>query len=235
MKKIWAIVKKEIKSFFVSPIAYIVIAMFLLISGYFFSIIVFNTQMAEMRIIFLNMSVTLLFISPIITMRSFAEERKLGTIELLYTSPLTLQEIVFGKYVSCLILFFIIVGITLEYPLLLRLFGKPDWGPILTAYLGFILMGMSFLAIGLFASSLTENQIVATVVSFGLLLLLWIIGWAGDSMGGTLGKFLSSISIYNHFEDFVKGIIDTKHIIYYLSVIFSAIFLTIKRLEWKRW
>lgn len=175
MKKIWAIVKKEIKSFFISPIAYIVIAMFLLISGYFFSIIVFNTQMADMRIIFHNMGITLLFISPIITMRTFAEERKLGTIELLYTSPLTLQEIVFGKYLSCIVLFLIITGVTLEYPLLLRLFGKPDWGPILTAYLGFVLLGMTFLAIGVFASSLTENQIVATVVSFSLLLLLWII------------------------------------------------------------
>lgn len=234
-KKIFPIVKKELYSYFVSPIAYIVITVFLVISGYFFSMILFYGQNAELRGVIHNMSITLLFISPIITMRLLAEEKKLGTIELLTTSPISLTHIVLGKYFASLILFLIISFITLEYPVFLLIYGKPDIGPMFSAYLGFILLGGVFLSAGLFASSLTENQIVATVIGFGILLMLWIISWAGGLVNGNIGSILSSLSVFEHFDSFTRGIIDVADCLYYISLSFSFIFLTVRRLEWKRW
>ena len=176
--------KKELKSYFVSPIAWVVMSVFLLISGYFFTVILLSTNLPELKITFHNMGITFLFLSPLFTMRLLAEEKKLGTEELLFTLPLTDAQIVLSKYLASLTVFLILLGITWVYPLFLLSWGKPDMGPIFTGYLGLFLMGASFLAVGLFSSSLTENQIIAAVVGFGTLLLFWIIGWAGYSLGG---------------------------------------------------
>ncbi len=236
MDKIWAIAKKEFYSYFVSPIAYIVLAMFLVISGYFFWIILVYTQQADLRGLLANMAVILVFVSPMITMRLIAEEKKLGTIEFLFTSPIRTIDIVLGKYLACLGLFFVLLLITGAYPLMLGIFGNPDWGPLITAYLGFIFLGMTFLAVGLFGSSLTENQIAATVISFTILLLLWIISWVGDiGSGSKLAEFLSNISVFGHFEDFAKGVISTTHIYFYLAATFFFLFLTTQVLEKRRW
>lgn len=236
MSKIWAIAKKELYSYFVSPIAYIVLATFLVLSGYFFWIILIYSQQAELRGLIYNMGVILVFISPMITMRLIAEEKKSGTIEFLFTSPVRTTDIVLGKYLAAVGLFLALVLITGAYPLILGIFGNPDWGPVITAYLGFILLGMTFLAVGLFGSTLTENQIVATVISFTILLLLWVIAWVGDiGSGSKLAGFLSNFSVFDHFEDFAKGIINTTHIYFYLAVTFFFLFLSTQVLERRKW
>lgn len=235
MRKIWAICRKELISYFSSPVAYIVSTVFLLISGYFFTVVIAYTKEASMRYLFHNMSIILLLVAPMLTMRMFAEERKLGTFEMLMTAPLRIWELVAGKFLGVAIMFLIIMAVSLEFPLFLLVFGNPDFGPLLTGYLGFILMGFSFLAVGMFASSLTDNQIVATVISFGILLLLWIIGWAGDLAGGLIGRFIQSLSVFDRFDSFTKGLLDTGDAFFYLSVIGIFVFLTARSLDWKRW
>lgn len=234
--KVWAVCRKELAVYFSSPVAYIVAAMFLLFSGYFFSVVLSYTREASLRLLFQNVAIVMLLVAPMLTMRLFAEERKLGTFELLITAPLRISELVAGKFLGAVILFLAIMAVTLEYPLILILFGDPDWGPMIAAYLGFILMGTAFLAIGMFASSLTDNQIVAVVASFGILLGMWIIGWASDLIPSTtIAMFVRSISIIDRFDSFSKGIIDTGDLTYYLSVIGTFIFLTIRSLDWRRW
>ncbi|MFH1824535.1 MAG: ABC transporter permease [Candidatus Firestonebacteria bacterium] len=235
MNKIWAITKRELKSYFVSPIAYIVIVVFLLFSAFIFNVIIMRYQIAEIRGIVYNMAFIFLFISPMITMRLLSEERKLGTIELLYTSPITLTSIVVGKYLSSVLLFLVMFLLILEYPIFVLIGGSPDIGPMLSALLGFVLISATCLAVGTFASSLTENQLVSAVIGLGLILLFWLIGMAGDSIGGSVGNFVSSLSIIKHFDDFVKGVIDLGNIFYYLAMIFFFLFITVRRLEWKRW
>jgi len=234
--KVWAVSRKELAVYFSSPVAYIVAAVFLLFSGYFFSVVLSYTREASLRLLFQNVAIVMLLVAPMLTMRLFAEERKLGTFELLVTSPLRISELVAGKFLGAVILFLAIMAITLEYPLILVIYGEPDWGPMMAAYLGFILMGTAFLAIGMFASSLTDNQIVAVVASFGILLLMWIIGWASDLIPSpAISMFVRSISIIDRFESFSKGIIDSGDLVYYLSVIGTFIFLTIRSLDWRRW
>ena len=236
LNKVWAICRKELAVYFSSPVAYIVAAVFLLFSGYFFSVVLSYTRDASLRLLFQNVAIVMLLVAPMLTMRLFAEERKLGTFELLITSPLRISELVAGKFLGAIILFLAIMGVTLEYPLILVIYGEPDWGPMVTAYLGFILMGTSFMAIGMFASSLTDNQIVAVVASFGILLFMWIIGWASDLIpSAAISMFVRSISIIDRFESFSKGILDSGDLVYYLSVIGTFIFLTIRSLDWRRW
>ncbi len=235
MSKVWVIAKRELKSYFVSPVAYVVVGLFLLISGYFFSVIVATSKMADARSIIMNMSFTFMLMSPLITMRLISEEKKLGTIEFLFTSPIKVSEIVMGKYLAAMILFLAMVVITLQYPLYLIIFGKPDLGPIITSMLGFLLLGATYLAVGLFASSLSENQLISAIVGMVFLILLYVIGWAGDTIGGGTGNFISSLSLMNNQENLVKGVFDAGNIFYYLAMIFFFLFITVRRLEWKRW
>jgi len=236
LNKVWAVFRKELAVYFSSPVAYIVAAVFLLFSGYFFSVVLSYTREASLRLLFQNVAIIMLLVAPMLTMRLFAEEKKMGTFELLVTAPLRISELVAGKFLGAIILFLAIMGITLEYALVLAIFGEPDWGPMLAGYFGFTLMGTAFLAIGMFASSLTDNQIVAVVTSFAILLFMWIIGWASDLIPSVpIAMFIRSISIIDRFESFSKGIIDTGDLFYYLSVIGAFIFLTIRSLDWRRW
>lgn len=233
MGKMWTIAKRELHSYFVSPVAYIVMAVFLLFAGYFF----WNTflhRVAEVRYTIFNMAVTLVFLSPAIGMRLFAEEKKMGTIELLITSPVTTADIVIGKYLASALLFFVIFIITLQYPVWLFIAAQPETGIIISSYLGFLLLGLSFISVGAFASSLTENQIVAWVIGFSVLLTLWIIDWIGGLSGGLIGDIVSSISIFGHFDNFKKGVISASDVFYYISMVIIFLFLTIRRLEVKR-
>jgi len=234
-RKVWAVCRKELAGYFSAPVAYIVAAVFLLISGYFFSVVLAFSREASMRYLFHNMAVTLLLLAPMLTMRLIAEERKMGTYELLMTSPLRISELVAGKFLGAALLFLSILAVTLEYPLLLAVFGDPDWGPLLTGYLGFILLGFAFISVGMFASSLTDNQIVATVIAFGILLFMWIIGWASDLMGGPVGMLVRGLSIFDRFDSFSKGVLDTGDVVFYLSVIGTFFFLTARSLDWRRW
>jgi ABC-2 type transport system permease protein len=252
--KIWAIFKKEMRLYFTSPVAWVVFTIFLLIAGYFFySIFAFftlasmqsamNPQMGRdlnvtdsvMRPLFSNISVILLLLMPLVTMRLFAEERRAGTIELLLTYPVRDGAVLAGKYLSAPALYAIMIALTLLYPGIVVYFARLEWGPILTGYLGLLLMGATFIAVGVFASSLTENQIVAAITTFGVLLIFWILGWSADYAGGTAGKVLQFLSILEHNDSFSKGVLDTKDVLYYLNFTVLALFLTLRSLEARRW
>lgn len=252
--KVWPVFKKEMRLYFGAPIAWVVLTIFLLIAGYFFySIFAFytlasmqsamNPMMARdlnvtdsvMRPLLSNLSVILLLLMPLVTMRLFAEERRSGTIELLLTYPVRDGAVLVGKYLAALALYATMLALTLVYPAIVLYFARPEWGPLLTGYLGLLLLGATFLAVGIFASSLTENQIVAAIVTFGILLILWVIGWTADYAGGTWGKVLAHASILEHFDSFSKGVLDTRDVIYYLNVTIVALFLTLRSLESRRW
>jgi ABC-2 type transport system permease protein len=252
--KTLAVFKKEMRLYFSSPIAYVVFAIFTLVAGWFFyNVFAFyalismqsamNPMMARdmsvtegvVRPLFQNISVILLFLMPLLTMRLFAEEKRSGTIELLLTYPLRDGEVLMGKYLAALAVFVIMLGLTLLYPALVAWTARLEWGPLLTGYLGLLLQGAVFIGIGILISSLTENQIVAGVATFGVLLFLWVIAWAAESAGGTLRVVLQHVSVTEHFESFAKGVIDTKDVIYYLNLIILSLFLTLRSLESKRW
>ena len=250
----WAVYKKEIRLYFSSPIAYAVFAIFALISGWFFyNVFAFYTLMSMqaamnpmmardlsvtegvLRPLFQNISVIMLLMMPILTMRLFAEEKKSGTIELLLTYPVRDGEILFGKYLAALGIFVGMLTLTLAYPVLVAWTAQVEWGPLVTGYLGLLLQGAAFIAVGILISSLTENQIVAAVATFGTLLIFWVISWASDAAGADLGRILSHLSITEHFDSFAKGVIDTKDVIYYLNLTILSLFLTLRSLESKRW
>jgi ABC-2 type transport system permease protein len=172
---------------------------------------------------------------PILTMRLFAEEKKSGTIELLLTYPVRDGEVLVGKYLAALAIFAGMLALTLVYPLLVAWTTRLEWGPLLTGYLGLFLQGAAFVAIGILISSLTENQIVAAVATFGTLLIFWVISWAQDAAGPTFGRILSHLSLTEHFDSFAKGVIDTKDVIYYLNLTILSLFLTLRSLDAKRW
>jgi ABC-2 type transport system permease protein len=175
------------------------------------------------------------WLPPLLTMRLLAEEQKLGTIELLLTAPVYDWEVVIGKYLASLTFFMTTLALTLYYVLLLYWFGNPDSGPIWSAYLGTILYGAAALSVGLLASSLTSNQIVAAVIGVGLLLLLTFIDLAADQLGGGLSTFLAEVGLRSHFDDFSRGVVDTSNLVYYLALTGVFLFLTIRSLESRRW
>lgn len=252
--KVWAIYKKEMRLYFASPIAWVILTIFLVIAGYFFySIFAFfsiasmqtamNPMMARelnvtdmvIRPLFSNLGIILLLLMPLVTMRLFAEERRSGTIELLLTYPLRDGAVLAGKYLAALTLYVIMLALTLLYPALVTYFTAPEWGPLATGYLGLVMLGAAFLAVGVFASSLTDNQIVAAVTTFGILLMFWVIGWSADYVGGTWGQVLKHLSLIEHFESFGKGVLDTKDLVYYVNFTLLALFLTFRSLEARRW
>jgi ABC-2 type transport system permease protein len=251
VRNVLAIADKELRSYFASPIAYILIGFFLLPFGVFFYLYLSNfvkqsLQMAQfggamnvnqqvIRFVLQNASVIILFIMPMITMRTYSEEKRSGSIELLLTSPVTDVEIILGKFFGALGVYIAMLAVTLLYMAILFVYGNPEWRPLVAAYLGLLLMGATFISLGLLISSTTSNQIVAGVVTFVVFLLLWIIGWFADSAGPTIGPITSWLSITEHFDDFSKGIIDTKHVLYYLSLITFGLFLTAKSVDTERW
>lgn len=235
MRNILIIAKKELRSYFTSAIAYVVFAMFLILAGYFFSAILLITKQATFTGAAYNIMITLLFLVPLITMRLFAEERKLGTLEILLTKPVKDFEVVLGKFLaafSFLILMFLTTGV---YIFILVKYGNPDLGPIWSSYLGLLLVGASFLALGIFASTLTENQIIAAVISFALILFLWIMNWISGQLGTGQEGLLSYLSLSSHFDDFLRGVIDLRNVVFYLSFIIFWLFVTFKSIEVRKW
>jgi len=231
-----AIAERELRSYFVSWVAYAIAAAFLVITGFLFTAIVQQTREASLRPLLGNLSVLFLFITPALTMRLLAEEHRTGTIELLLTSPVRETELVVGKFLGSLGFLVAILIATLYYPFLLYVFGgNPDHGPILTGYLGVLLQGASFLAVGLLASSLTGNQAVAAVVAFAALLFLWLIDFLGNLMPGTAGEIVRYLSVNRHVTDFSRGVIDTKDVVFYLSLIVACLFLAVRSVESRRW
>ena len=237
MKNIAIIFRKELKSYLLSPMAYVVTAVFLVLTGTFFATYLASTNYSDTSIRgFLGAGqILILLFAAVLTMRLIAEEKKLGTWELLLTVPVRDTEIILGKFLGSLAVLTGMLVLTFYYPILLMVFGDPDLGPIITSYLGLFLLGCAALAVGIFASSLTSNQIVAAVVGGGILFTLWFLGIAGNFVPGALGEVLSYISLSHHFPDFVRGIVDTKAIVYYLSVTALFLYMAIRSTETDRW
>lgn len=250
------IAKKDLRTYFTSPIAYILMGVFSFIMGFmFFSILQIyimqssqyqsygmggkgpNLTDALVRPVFGNMNVVLLFMVPFITMRLFAEEKRNNTIELLFTAPVSLMDIILGKFFSALGFVGVLVALTLPYPIALAMATQPDWGVLFLAYLGTMCMISVYVAVGLLCSSLTENQIVAGVLTFGIILFFWIIKWISFSSGGgsVFADILSYLSIVDHYEDFSRGVLNTKDLVFFGSGVGLLLFLTYKNLESYSW
>ncbi|MBA7642896.1 hypothetical protein ES703_50605 [subsurface metagenome] len=235
MRNTITIALKEFKSYLASPMAYVVTGIFLVFTGFFFQSSVTTYSETSIRGFLVWGSILLLLLGPVLTMRLLAEEKKMGTLELLLTAPVRDNEVIVGKFLGSLGILTAMLALTFYYSLLLMGFGDPDWGPIATGYLGLFLLGGTSLAVGLFASSLTSNQIVAAVVAGGILCALWFLGMAAELLPEAVGEVISYLSLYYHFPDFMRGMIDTRGIIYYLSITVLFLFLAIRSLENSRW
>jgi ABC-2 type transport system permease protein len=235
MTKVWTIARREVGAYFVSPIAYVVTAAFLFVMGILFERILFYSREASLRYLFQNLSFLLTFVAPLLSMRLLAEEKRSGTLELLLTSPVRDWEVVVGKFLAALALFSVMLALTLLYPLILLAFGNPDMGPVLSGYLGVLLMGSSMLAIGVFTSSLSQNQIVAGVLGIVILLVLSLLEPLAQAFSPPISEFLRNLSLGRHFPDLARGVIDSKDVVYYLSVTVAGLFLATRSLEARRW
>ena len=194
-----------------------------------------NVNQQVIRPLFQNVTVVALFLLPMVTMRTYAEEKRSGTIELLLTSPVSDFEIIMGKFLGAMALYTVMLAVTLLHIGLLFWYGHPEWKPIVTAYLGLWLLGGCFVSLGLLISSMTKNQIVAGMVTFAIFLMFWVITWVGSFSGPTVDKLTQYLSIIDHLDDFNKGVLDTSHLIYYLSFITFGLFLTAKSVDTERW
>ena len=226
MRQVIPIFKKEFRSYFVSPIAYIVISIFLLVIGWFFFLTFFLTNQATLRKFFVLLPLIYSFVVPAITMRLFSEELNIGSYETLLTMPVTSLEVVLGKFMAAIAFLATMLVPTISYPITIAILGPLDWGPVFGGYLGAILLGGAFSAIGLFASSLTRNQIIAfiigTVICFALTLIDWMLFFVPPS----LLVFVQNLGVYFHFQNIARGIIDSRDILYFLSVNFIALYGT---------
>jgi ABC-2 type transport system permease protein len=194
-----------------------------------------NVNQMMIRPLLQNVTILMLFVLPMVTMRTYSEEKRSGTIELLLTSPLTDFQIIMGKFLGAMALYCVMLAVSVLHILALYLYGRPEWKPIVSAYLGLLLFGGCFVSVGLFISTLTKNQIVAFMVTFAAFLFLWVINWIGSFSGPTVDAVTKYLSIVDHFDDFGKGVIDTTHVIYYLSFISFGLFLTAKSVDSERW
>lgn len=256
-RNIGLVFSRELKSYFSSLTVYIVIVMFLLMTGYFFynllatfSVVSFQAQADPMlarqyqllninetviRPLFGSISIILLIMTPLLTMRLFAEEKKTGTIELLLTFPVSDIDVVLGKYFACLAVQLIMILMTATYPVLIVVLGEPEVIPILTGYLGLVLLGAAAISLGIFTSSVTENQIVSASISFGVLFFFWLISFSVPLVSPGLGTLLGYLSINEHINSLSKGVVDSEDIIYYLCFTVLFLFLTLRSLETNRW
>ena len=255
MSNVFAIAQKELRSYFASPIAYVIIGLFALLFGYFFyaylNFFVQRSQQMMMsggggtpninqdmiRMVLLNSAVIILFVMPMITMRTYAEEKRSGTIELLLTSPVTDLQIILGKFFGALSLFALMIAAGLLNFVLLWQYATvaPEWRPVATGALGLLLLSACFIAVGLFVSTLTRNQIVAGTLTFGLLLGFWILGWMDDPSAGPITRVFAYLGLLTHLEELMKGVLDLKDIVFYLSFTAFGLFLAHQSVESQRW
>ncbi len=231
-----AIFKKEMKSYFASPLGYVFIAVFLLVSALFFFINNLVYGVGDISYVFSNIILLLVLLVPVLTMRSFAEEKNKKTDQLLLTSPIKVSSIVVGKLLAALSVFGIALAITVVYPLILSLYTDMAWSTIIGNYIGFFLMGASFIAIGIFISSLTENLLISAISSFGALFVVYLMDWISSSVSNAVvATVANAISITARFTDFAMGIINVEHVIYFVSVVAIFVILTVAQIEKRRW
>jgi ABC-2 type transport system permease protein len=253
MRNIWTVCRRELYAYFVSPIAWVLLTIFAFLSGAFTYLISaaflraslegqmsgqsfpMNVNEQVIAPLFSNMAVVGLFLIPLISMRLFAEEKRQGTIELLVTSPVHDVEIILGKWLSAVLMYGALLVVLLADYSFLFIYGNPDWKPVATGFLGILLQGACLLAFGTFISTLTRNQIVAGAIGFALALVLWILNWTTSFGNSDTVQVLNYLSIVSHMDSFSRGVIDTKDLIYYASMIFFGLFLTARSLESLRW
>jgi len=258
MKAAFAIFQREFKSFFYSPVGFIILAIFTLLTGYFFYSSMawfintsfmsdmqaqqfrmqpraFNVNEMLLRPFLGTIALISLFVLPVVTMRLYSDEKRTGTVELLYTTPITPTQIIAGKYLAGITFFFTLLIPTIIFHLVVFIAGDPEFWPIVSGYLGLFLMGSAFISAGLFISTTTDSQIIAAIGGFALSLILWIIGFGASMSGSLLSEILNYISIINHFDDFAKGVIDTSHIAYYVLFTFTGLFFSYKMVESAKW
>ncbi len=253
MRNIWTIARRELNSYFASPVAYVLLAMFAIIFGFFFfnAVAIFvdysgraamqggggpmNVDQFIIQPTLGNFSIILLFLSPMITMRLFAEEKRSGTIELLLTSPIHDYEIIFGKWLAAMLLYACMLAVSLLSLSLLFIYSTPDGKALAVAYLGLLLMGGTFLSLGAFVSTVTKNQIVAGAIAFALFLLLYVLDWVSLYNSSMIGKVCQYIAIAPHIQQFSKGVIELKDALYYVSAIGLGLFLSKRSMESLRW
>jgi ABC-2 type transport system permease protein len=259
MKGMYAVYRKEMSHYFVSPVAYIIVAVFLVLTAYFFNRLLvviiqeafqasfeegqfgggaaFDVPSLVMRNFFGVLSTLLLFITPMLTMSVYAEERRRGTMELLMTSPVTDLEIVLGKFFASLTLLVIMLlptGIGFAY-MLRHAEPAAPWRVLGSEYLGVLLLGGALLALGSFFSSVTESQLIAAMLSFGAILLLWVLDFGSQAGSTAWASALEYLSVFRHYDDFTRGVIDTSNVIFYLSFIVLGVFLTVRSVDSMRW
>jgi len=258
MRNVLTIFRREMRSYFVSPVAYTLLVAFLALSGwYFYNLLtsflllassateqammlqqpppIVNVNMGVLRPWFNITGQLLLFLAPVITMRLLAEERGTGRLDLLVSAPLTDLQLVLGKYLAGVALCVLFLVPALAYPGLLFAYGNPEVGQIVSGYLGLVFLSLSLIALGLVASSLTANQVVAAASSFGLIVLVWVLGIVTGGEGTRWGTTLAAFSMVEHFKDFPNGVIEVRHVVYYLSFITFMLFLTLRAIESQRW
>ncbi|MDR3467902.1 MAG: ABC transporter permease subunit [Xanthobacteraceae bacterium] len=225
--------RKEVDALFSSPIAYVLIAVFLIVMGYSFTLKLFITHSQSLVDLFFQMFVLILLTVPIITMRLVAEEKKLNTLEVLLTSPVTEPQIILAKFAASLALVAFMLGLSGVYAVVLALYGDPDWGPIFSGYLGLLLFAASLVGVGLLSSALTNNQIIAAVVSLSLFLLLWIIDEVAPLLPAPLDDVVLHLSLSGHFKPFATGSLYLSDVAFFLSSAFLTLFLAIRALSWR--
>lgn len=231
-----AIFKKELRSYFFSPLGYVFIAMFALVTALFFFVYNLVQGIGDMNYLFSNITLLLVLIIPVLTMRSFAEEKSRKTDQLLLTSPISVWEIVAGKTFAAYVVFALALGLTLIYPLILSFYTEMAWSVVFCNYLGFFLMGATFISIGIFISSLTENLLISAIASFGALFAIYLMDWVSGSVSNPVISLLANaISVTARYTDFSIGIINIPHVIYYISAISIFSVLTITNIEKRRW
>lgn len=256
MRNIAEIFKREVRHYYTSPIAYVVIVIFTAVFGFlYFRNLTYYSQlsyqlmqnpyypqridlvMAVFAPLFSSNSIIFLLVIPPLSMRLFAEEKKSGTIELMFTYPVKDIQMVLGKWLASLTILLVMLALSVPGVFMAFKFaGSWEWGPVLSGYLGMFLMGVSFLSLGILISALSENQIVALIISYGALLAFWFLGWAIDpNSGKKMADVLTEFSIIQHLDNFIKGVIDTRDVVYYVLFIFTCVFLTTRVLESKRW
>ncbi|RME27662.1 MAG: hypothetical protein D6798_04045 [Deltaproteobacteria bacterium] len=236
MRVAWAIFKKELQIYFVSPLAYVFLGVFLLLAGLFFYMGVTSTGEASLRVMLGNLGISLLFLLPLLTMRHFADELRGGTFELMMTAPVPLWALLLGKWASTLALCAILLAGTGLFPAILAYYGDPDWGVVATSYLGLFLCCGAFVAAGLFSSSLTDEPVAGGMLGVVILLPFWIVGNTSELVDAAwLRELFRQLSFLTHLEPFSKGVIDTAAIAWFLLFTFGFLFLTWRSIESRRW
>jgi len=233
MRRFLVLLVKEEKALFSSPIAYVLIAAFLLIMGYSFTLALFVSHAVTLVHLFFQIFVLLLLMVPIITMRLIAEERKLRTMEILLTSPATEMQIVFAKFVASMSLIMLMLLLSGTYAIVLEIYGDPDLGPIFSGYFGLVLLAAALVGIGLLTSALTNNQIIAALLSLSIFLLLWIIDEYGYLLADPFDSLVVNLSLSVHFKPFATGSMYLSDIAFYVSTAMLSLFLSVRALAWR--